>query len=363
MLITHEWVSSVGGSENVFRELLAAFPDAKAGCLWNDMPGTFDRPVMESPLARSPMRGRKALALPMMPAVWANTELSSYETVLASSHAFGHHVAAKAAREGRRAFSYIHTPARYVWAPEVEVRGQGLAARLGSLPLKRIDRRVVDPRVQYTANSEYVRERIQRCWGVDATVIYPPVQVERIQSVERWRDGLSAAEEKLFMTLPQDGFLLGASRLVSYKRLDLVIQLGEELGMPVVIAGSGPDEAELKALAETVRVPVHFTGRVTDDQLYALYQEASLFVFLPVEDFGIMPVECMAAGTPVLVNRIGGARESVVSVGGGSEVPDTSNIAPIAEEALRVLTIDMRPAAVNRFGLTEFRQRIREWIA
>jgi glycosyltransferase involved in cell wall biosynthesis len=363
MLITHEWVSSIGGSENVFRELLATFPEADAGCLWNDMPDTFDRPVLESHLARSRLRNYKAAALFAMPKAWRQFPLGDHETVLASSHAFGHHLAARAAREGRRAFAYVHTPARYIWAPEVEDRGQGPAARAGSIPLRRIDRKNVDDRVRYVANSQYIRNRIQRCWGVDAEVIYPPVNVERIQSVRRWRDILPPEEEKLFTNLPPDGFLLGASRLVSYKRLDLVIELGEAMGMPVVIAGDGPERSRLEAMAASARIPVHIVGRVTDEQLYSLYQEASLFVFPAIEDFGIMPIECMAAGTPVLVNAVGGAKESVVALRTGESAPMSGAALAAVPHAEAAMQNDMQVAVadVGSFSVDSFRQQVSKW--
>lgn len=363
MLLAHEWIAPTGGSENVFRELMESFPDADAVCLWNDVPSTFERPVRESSLAAGPLRGRKALALPFMPRAWREFDLGQYDTVLASSHAFAHHLAGRAAREGRRAYAYVHTPARYIWAPDVEHRGRRWSARVGSVPLKRLDRGVIDNRVKYAANSQYVRDRVRRSWHVDSDVIYPPVQVERIQSVPRWRDVLSAEEMPLFEMLPKDGFVLGASRLVSYKRLDLAMEVGQALALPVVIAGSGPDQAKLKERAASVSVPVIFTGRVSDEQLYALYQEASLFVFLAIEDFGIMPVECIAAGTPVLVNTDGGAQESVVRSGGGAMVSaeaDGRTLGAAAEGAMRAPILDAANA-VQAFSVSSFRYAVARW--
>jgi glycosyltransferase involved in cell wall biosynthesis len=364
MLLSHEWISSIGGSENVFRALMDVFPAADATCLWNDAPETFDRPVSESWLASTPLRGKKVLSLPLMPRVWEQVSLEGYDAVLASSHAFSHHLASRAARAGLNAYAYVHSPARYIWAPDVEARGRRLLARAGSIPLKRIDRRAADPRVHYAANSEYISDRIRRAWRVDATVIYPPVDVERIMSVDRWRDELTAAEGAIFDALPSDGFILGASRLVSYKRLDLVIEVGQALGMPVVIAGSGPAEKRLRAEADEVSVPVHFVGRVSDAQLYALYQEALLFVFLALEDFGIMPVEAMATGTPVLVNTEGGASESVLGVGGGVAWAASRPIAQLARAAESALAMDITDATsrVARFSHAAFARRVCHWV-
>ena len=364
MLITHEWIESIGGSENVFRELLAAFPDAQAGCLWNTVPTTFDRPVWESPLAHSWLRGRKALSLPLQPKVWRKYPLGTHELVLASSHAFGHHVAAHAVREGRRGLAYVHTPARYLWAPDVEARGRAITARFGSPPLRLLDRRTTDPRVSYAANSAYIRDRIRASWDQDARVIYPPVDVERIRSVARWRETLLGNEARLIEGLPRDAFILGASRLVSYKRLDLAIIIGDALGLPVVIAGAGPDEDLLKHQAADARVPVTFTGPVSDAQLYALYQEASLYVFLATEDFGIMPVEAMAAGTPVLVHAVGGAAESVAVTDGGVVVDAREPGRELAQAARRAMALEGTGFAhrTNAFSRAAFSSQVLEWV-
>lgn len=368
MLIVHEWIEAIGGSENVFRDLLATFPDADAGCLWNNAPHAFDRPVRESRLASSPLRGQKALSLPLLPRVWRGFELADHDTVLASSHSFAHHLAGRAAREGRRAFAYVHTPARYLWAPEAEARGRGLLARVGGLPLKAIDRAATDERVRYAANSWYVADRIERAWSREATVIYPPVEVERIMAVPHWSDELVGSDRAMLDRLPSEPFILAASRLVSYKRFDVAMDIAEGLAMPLVVAGSGPDEAMIRAQAEQCRVPVVFLGRVGDDQLYALYQLAALFVFMAIEDFGIMPVEAMAAGTPVLVNQEGGARESVEQVGGGLAVPtegDRVELLRAAEKAMSISSI--RDIAVTErlrsYSRAEFRRRVWEWVS
>ncbi len=365
LLINHEWVAPVGGSENVFRSLLAAFPSADGLCLWNDVPETFDTPVRESGIASTWLRGRKAAALPFMSQTWGKVDLGGYDAVLSSSHAFAHHLATRAARTGRTGFAYVHTPARYIWAPEAEARGDRLSVRLASIPLKRADLRHVDQRVHYAANSEYIRARMQRCWGVDAAVIYPPIAVERIAAVPRWREALSHAEARPLENVPTEGYVLGASRLVRYKRLDLVIDLGDALGVPVVIAGSGPEMANLRAHALSKNVPVIFLGHVSDAQLFALYQGALLFAFLAIEDFGIMPVECMATGTPVLLNSVGGASESIDLTGGGVAVDPQLGLAAIQEAARAAMAVDRRSVSsstAKHFGEAVFRSEVSAWF-
>ena len=116
-LLAHEWLAENGGSENVFEQLRLAFPEASAMCLWNDAPNRFDSTIGETWLSRSPLRCSKALALPFLPYVWRAVDLEGFSRVVVSSHAFSHHLAFSAARKGLRAFAYVHTPARYVWAP------------------------------------------------------------------------------------------------------------------------------------------------------------------------------------------------------------------------------------------------------
>ncbi len=363
LLLNHEWIAAVGGSENVFRQMLNALPEADALCLWNEVPQSFDRLVMESTLATSPLRSRKSLALLRMPDAWRRVDLSGYDTVLSSSHAFGHHLATRAVREGRRGFAYVHTPARYVWAPEVEVRGQSLPARVVSPYLRTIDRRMTDSRVGLAANSRYIRERIAKSWGMDARVIYPAVAVEQLQAVTSWRDELSSVESAFFDGLPSGGFVLGASRLVGYKNLEASIDVGNAIGMPVVIAGLGPHESELRAYATGAKVPVHFVGGVSNALLRALFEAATVYVFMSIEDFGIMPVEAMALGTPVIVNEVGGASESVTACGGGVSA-DPRSAASLKTAADAALSCDTELMAIRTraFGELRFQREIVEWI-
>lgn len=364
ILLSHEWIAPIGGSENVFRQMLKTFPSADAVCLWNEVPQTFSRPIRETSLAASPLRKRKALALFRMPAAWRGVDLAQHDVVVSSSHAFGHHLATRAVRDGRLGFAYVHTPARYIWAPEVETRGQSLPARVASTHLRRLDRKMTDERVNLAANSQFVRERIDRAWGMDAQVIYPSVEVEELQATPRWRDRLEGGDERIFDGLPTDGYVFGASRLVGYKNLEATIDVGAAMGVPVVIAGTGPHEEALRVHAVKSDVPVHFVGRVSDTQLRALYQEAILFVFVAIEDFGIMPVEAMALGTPVVVNRLGGAAESVARCGGGStaEPGDSVDLREAADRALSV-DRDLMARATQQFSAGRFRTEMESWVS
>jgi glycosyltransferase involved in cell wall biosynthesis len=360
-LLSHEWLAPIGGSENVFEELIKAYPEADTLCLWNDAPDRFSAVTGETWLARTPLRRSKPASLPFMSSAWKQIDLGPYDRVISSSHAFGHHLAGNAARAGRKAFAYVHSPARYIWAPEHDHRGRGRIATIGAKPLQAIDRSGTHPDVHYAANSEFVRDRIRASWGRDANVIYPPVDIERITSVTSWRDRLNETDSDIADGLP-DTFIFGASRLIEYKRLDLTIEIGSGLGLPVVIAGSGPDEPRLRELASTTATPVYFVGRISDELLFSLYSAATLFVFLAVEDFGIMPVEAIASGTPVLVNEVGGAAEIVRHTSGG-RVATLSDPGSLVASAAEAITADMAAAAerVAMFNLNSFSNNVHRW--
>jgi len=363
-LLVHEWIEQHGGSENVFETMAAAFPDADIKCLWNDAPDRFrDRSVQESWLARTPLRSNKAAALPFMPSTWAKMNVRSYDSILVSSHLFAHHIGGRLPASGPTKHVYVHTPARYIWTPQLDPRGNSAHARLASRPLKAIDRKRASEGSVFAANSEFVRERIRDTWDQDALVIYPPVEVERLQAVSDWREHLSPEDQKVLESLPP-GFLLGASRFVPYKRLDLVIQAGEDSGIPVVLAGAGPQLEQLTAAAAQARVPVHIVLRPSNSLLYALYQQAVAFIFPPVEDFGIMPVEAMCLGTPAIVGSLGGAKESVNALRGGIVI-DLRSSAEMKSAIDKASTLDMAGAqtlADANFSSRSFRERIVSWL-
>jgi len=358
-LVAHEWIAEIGGSENVFEQIRRAVAPDRAVCLWNDDPQRFGA-LEVSWLAHSPLRGRKAAAMPFMGSAWKHVDLTGVDRVIASSHAFSHHLAGRAAARGIASFAYVHSPARYVWVPELDDRGKSVIGRLGRSYFRSWDRRHASKDVRYAANSVFVAARIAQAWGVDASVIYPPVDVDRIQ---RGPCALSAADEAVLANLPAE-FVLGASRFVPYKNLDAAIMAGEIVGLPVVLAGDGPDKMRLKASAGGARVPVAFTGRVSDGLLVELYRRAALFVYMAVEDFGIMPVEAMACGTPVIVNDVGGARESVCATGGGTTAVwrDGRFADPGVVEASLALDCTGAAAAVADFSTASFRTNLLAWL-
>ena len=361
VLLAHEWLERTGGSENTFEQMIKVLPDARVACLWNNSPERFPT-AEESWLGRTKLRNSKATSLFFMSSAWRKLDLSSANTVVSSSHAFSHHLAGRAAREGRRAIAYVYSPARYIWAPDLDARGQGALASIARPALKSVDRKGIHPNVRYVGISKYVSARMRDVWGVDAEVLYPPVDTRRVTEVADWSRRLTGHEAEIADNLP-DEFVLGASRMVEYKRLDLAIRAGESVGIPVVIAGRGPMEGRLREIASSARIPVQFVGEVSDALLYTLYQRTQLFVFMAIEDFGIMPVEAMALGARTLLRDVGGTNEISVLLNSGATA-DPSSTSALASHAREALEMPKPDAAVVRsaFSVESFRANFADLV-
>ncbi|SDT34049.1 glycosyltransferase [Microterricola viridarii] len=364
-LIAHEWIEAHGGSENVLEAIASLYPDADIVTPWNNAPHRFpDRDVHELWLAKSPLRGKKAHSVPFLTMAWRSAvpKHLDYDWVISSSHLFSHHVLPRGRSEGVPKLVYAHTPARYIWTPELDERGNSLPARLLSPALRRIDRHRAAEATAIAGNSAYVADRIRDAWGVEATVIHPPVEVAKLQSVLEWAALTTPEEQGMLAGLPRE-FVLGASRFIPYKRLDLVIAAGSKAGLPVVLAGGGPENARLRALAAEAAVPVHFVDSPSSALLYALYQAATVYVFPPVEDFGIMPIEAIAVGTPVVGSWIGGSAETITEGVSGVhfEAPDADSLAR-AIAAAAALDTEACRAESAKFSREAFNARFTSWV-
>jgi glycosyltransferase involved in cell wall biosynthesis len=298
-----------------------------------------------------------------MPTTWRSLRSDrQYDWILASSHLFAHHARFSGVNLSAPKFVYAYTPARYIWTPEVDARGNNPLVRVASSYYRRLDRRRAAEPVAIAGISGYVRDRIRRYWNRDAKVIFPPVAVEAIAESARTGAGLSDADRRIVDQLPAQ-FILGASRFVPYKGLDKVITVGELIGLPVVIAGSGPEWPRLRALAASAAVPVEFVLSPSDALLHALYARTAAYVFPSVEDFGMMPVEAMAAGAPAIVNFTGGAREAVASSMASAAV-DFADLNEVAEQTRRLIAEGCRPTLGELMELSEsrFAERLVAWV-
>ncbi|SFR94567.1 Glycosyltransferase involved in cell wall bisynthesis [Microbacterium sp. cf046] len=359
-LIIHEWVERWGGAERVLQAMADAFPDADVRVLWSDAPELFDRTVTESWLARTPLRHHKALALPAMLPTWRLPLGSDPDWVLVSSHLFAHHVRTPKAT---KKFVYTHTPARYIWEPDRDRRGRNPFVRAASAALKPIDRHRSAEATSIAVNSSFTGERVRNAWHQPSRVIYPPVDTELLTAIDDWRTPLVDSEQRLLDSLKRP-YLFGASRFVTYKRLHKVIEAGVATGLPVVIAGAGPSEARLRSLAVELGADVTFVISPSNELIRALYANAVAYVFPAVEDFGIMPVEAMACGTPVIGSDIGGVHESVTLVGGGitADLDHGTDWNDLLQRATDLDPADFRQRTLA-FSRARFIGQIQDWVA
>ena len=349
--LVHEWFSATGGSESVFLHMAELLPHAERFVLWkeDDVPANGVG-LRESWLASTPLRRSKPMALPLMPIAWRTLSRQRFDVVVSSSHAFAHLV-----RFGRQAdtryLSYVHSPARYLWSPAFDGRGSSPFLAGPRRALQAVDVRMSRHVHSYAANSREVQARIRRYWGRDAHVVNPPVAVDYFSSA-------SDAER----TQSRD-YLLGVGRFVEYKNFDLIIGIAEAAGLPLVIAGSGADEAKLRRAAANARVSVSFEIRPSRERLRELYWGAKALLFPVHEDFGMIPVEAQACGTPVIGLSRGGLLETVLDGETGFLVDslDPRDYVPFIGKVDALTGLTAGHAA--RFSQMAFAARASAWIA
>jgi glycosyltransferase involved in cell wall biosynthesis len=295
------------GGERCLEEFFILFPDADLYTLLH-CPNTVspiieNRSIQTSFIQNLPFSNKKyRYYLPFFPAAIAAFDFTGYDLIISSSHcvAKGIHVP-----KGVCHVAYIHTPMRYIWDQYDSYFNDQ------SPLLVRAGMKIVRPWLQwwdvhsndgvyaFFANSHYVADRIFRCYHRTAEVIYPPVDFDR------------------FSASSQDaGFYLMVTAFVPYKRVDLAIEAFNRLALPLQIIGSGPEEAALKRLAGPT---ISFLDNQSDDEVKAAYESCRALVFPGEEDFGIVPLEAMASGKPVIAFGKGGTLETVVENSSGHE--------------------------------------------
>ena len=294
--LAHEWLSDRCGSEKTFLAMAQAFPEADLHALtWDRATVPLERPVATTLLDRAgPLRNRRDVLLPLMPLAWRYSSRRRYEVVVTSSHA-----CAKGFWPAREALHlcYCYTPLRYVWFAENDSRApSGPLRRLAADRLRAWDRASVQWVDEFAAISTAVQARIEHLYGRSARVIFPPVDTNFYTPAPEIPRGRSA---------------LVVSRMVPYKRIDLAIRACAALRHPLVVAGSGPDEARLRSLAAELGADATFVIAPSDEQLRHLYRSAAVVLFPAEEDFGIVAVEAQACGTPVVALAAAGSLETV----------------------------------------------------
>lgn len=351
--LVHDWLLTMGGAERVLEAVASLYPDAPIYSLIAD-PAALSAPLAQrthhqSMIARLPMARRwYNRYLPLMPWAVEHLDLRAYDLVLSDCSAV-----AKGVRvaPGAVHVSYIHSPMRYLWDLYPEYRRQaGPATRLvmaATFPrLRRWDRAAAQRPTVLLANSHAVQARIHAHYGRKSRVLFPPVAVERFNPHR-----------------PRGNYFLVLSRLVAYKRFDLAVAAANQLQVPLVVAGDGPERPRLERLAGPT---VTFVGRPSDQAAARLLEEARALVLPGEEDFGIVMAEALAAGTPVVAYGAGGALDIVTPEETGwlfyEQTPEALTEA-MARVSQQVFAPDRLRRQAERFAPRRFLDQYQDVVA
>ena len=340
--VVHERLTEIAGSEHVIEQLAIEWPEAEVYASIaraEGIPAGLSRPPrttwLDGPYHAIGERSYAPL-MPFMPRAFRNLPITGVDAVIASHHAFA---TQSVFATDAPVIAYVHSPARWAWDPSLR-EGEG-GGRLGAAiltGLAAIARRcelAAAPRLRtVVANSSAVAERISDWWGRNAMVVHPPVDTAGFTQDPSVR---------------REDFFLLAGRLVPYKRPDLAVAAAAAADVPLVVAGDG---RAMQACRELAGPKTTFLGRVPHDQLVDLHRRTRALLMPGVEDFGIVPVESMATGTPVIALGAGGALDTVRPELSGLLVPTGSDDDVIAGFATAMRSFD--PSAFDR-------DRIREW--
>lgn len=302
--IVHDWLPLYGGAERVLEQMLVVFPQADLFSLIDTIPDgergfLMNKPVGTSFIQRLPFaRKHYRHYLPFMPLAVEQFDLRGYDLVISNSYAV-----AKGVLTGpdQLHICYCCSPIRYAWDMQPQyLEESGLASGAKGFMAKALLHymRMWDSRTAAGVNhfltlSRYIGRRIRKTYGREATVIYPPVDIEKFQ-----------------VGGPKDDFYFTASRMVPYKRIDLIVEAFARMPRRrLIVLGDGPEMAKVRSKAAP---NVQLLGYQSDTVMREHMQRARAFVFAAEEDFGIVPVEAQACGTPVIAYGRGGARETVV---------------------------------------------------
>lgn len=361
-----DWLCQSGGAELVIREILAAFPEAELFAQFDvmrpaDRARITSRPAHTSFLQHVPgIATRYRSLLPLMPAAIRSLDVSAFDVIISSHHAVAKGVRV---RPGQFHLCYCHSPVRYAWDRREEYLADhgitGLKATVARALLERIrrwDLATVAGVDRFVVNSRYVGDRVRRLYGRESTVIHPPVDVEFFTPG-------GARESDLYVT---------ASRQVPYKRIDRIVEAFRALpDRRLVVLGDGPQRERIRAAAAGAP-NISLLGEVPREALRDWFRRARAFVFAADEDFGIVPLEAQACGTPVIALGQGGALETVRAEPGAERTglffaDDSSGT--IADAVRRFEALATPPAAAacranaERFTAARFRAALLGTVA
>lgn len=357
--LVHDFLTEYGGAERVLEALHEIWPDVPVFTAYykpeslgphKDRFKNWD--IRESWARKLPFF--KKLLSPYRifgPLIFESFDFKNYDLVISSTNTYF----AKSIITGPKTLHicYCHTPPRYLYGyPTAREWKKYLIPRMfGEVAnhFLRIWDFWAAQRVDYfIANSQNTRERIKKFYRRDSQVIYPPINVEKFKPAK---------------TVKKDDYYLCVSRLARAKRIDLAVETASKLKFPLKIVGAGREETYLKSIAQE---NVEFLGEVSDKELISLYQKARALIFpAEEEDFGMVPVEAMAAGTPVIALKSGGVVESVIEEKTGVFFGEPT-VASLVESVERFRRVEIDPkdcqVQANKFDRKVFQRSLKETV-
>lgn len=363
--LVHDFLVSYGGAERVFGAIAEIFPEAPIYTLLAS-PELVERhfsgrDVRPSWLAKLPkfLRKRYRFFLPFFPAAVEAFDLRDFDLVISSSGAWGKGIVT---RLNTKHVAYLHSPMRYVWdyheqyLSELGARGKfNIFSRVLFSYLRIWDRQAAERPDALIANSQYTEQRIKKYYHRESVVIYPPA-LELSEKIETFRQAQGDSEERRHF--------LVVSRLTRSKKVDTAVEAFNKLGLPLVIAGTGPEKERLEKMAAK---NIRFAGFVGDNELVELYRQARAVMFPCEEDFGMVAAEALSFGTPVIAFEYGGIRE-IVSPGKTGELYHAQTPEIVAEGVRRFLANEgkydrtLMKESVKRFSKEQFQEEVRRFV-
>ena len=361
--IVADWFITYAGSEKVVAELIKSYPESHlysvVDFLSSENKKHFqNKEITTTFIHRLPKAKKKYQTyLPLMPLAIEQLDVSSHDVILSSSHAV-----AKGVLTGpdQLHISYVHSPIRYAWDLQHQYLREagldhgvkGMIAKLILHKMRMWDYRTANGVDHFIANSQFIARRIKKVYGREADVIYPPVDVNRFL--------LNEAKEDYYFT---------ASRLVPYKRIDLIVEAFSHMpNRKLVVVGDGPEMQKIKSKATA---NIEILGYQSNEVMQEHMRNAKAFVFAAEEDFGITPVEAQSCGTPVIAFGKGGSLETVRPFGVDNPTGilfDKQDIDSVIDAVQKfetmqdqILPNDCRAHAL-KFSTERFNQEISEYV-
>ena len=353
--IVHDWLVTNAGAEKVLRAILEIFSNADLFSLVDFLSDKERQEVLNGKYAKTSFIQSLPFAkkhfrnyLPLFPKAMESLDLSSYDLIISSSWAV-----AKGVKKSKSQLHicYCHTPVRYAWDLYDEYTSnlkqpkkflvQSVLKYIRNWDIKTLDR--VD---FFIANSKFVQERIKRTYNRDSVVIYPPVNVE-----------------KFTLCTKKEDFYLTASRLVPYKKTKLIVEAFNEMpDKKLIVIGSGEEYEAIKKIAKS---NISVLGYQNDNVLIDTMQRAKAFVYAAVEDFGIVPIEAMACGTPVIALNDGGTHETVIDEVNGMHFQNQT-VEDICDAVKRFEILEFDPKQISdlaqNYSEDRFKQELIKYI-